>query len=262
MVTQSAWHLDGQINCDHRRVTLSIVKVITDFKPETHGFGFPNRFSGGQVVGELARQGRLDELAGLDLPAVLPDMISLIRGMSFWGTFGLCGGMSWAALDAFFAGQSAPTLSGPGPDSDLFGLLVRRQADSMRGTAMLERCLRWQITPDQAPWWWPWSTSVRGATEREEWPQLKVALDAGRPESLCLIRVRGVASPDRHHQVVATGYELEGSNLRVRLYDPNHPKATPVLTMQLRRRPYKMEPRQTTGEDLRGFFVWPHLPPP
>lgn len=235
-----------------------VVRVTTGFDPEVHGFGFGNRFSGGAVVSELARRGLLEKLTGLMIPPALSTAISLVRDASFWGTFGLCGGMCWAALDRYLSGQPVPTqASPPGPDSDLFGSLVTRQAHSMEGRAMMARCLRWQVMPDSG-WWWPWT--VGGLTERGEWPKLKLALDAGRPESLCLIRAKGLASPASHHQVVAIGYELEASELTVFLYDPNHPRSRPSLSLRLGHPRYRIEVRQSTGEPLRGFFVWPYRP--
>lgn len=230
----------------------------SEFDPEVHGFRFPNRFFGGQVVAELARQDRLTELVGLRLPRVVRDLTDLAQNAGFWGTFGLCGGMSWAALDCFRRGVGTPPVgSPPGPGDELFSELVARQADSMGGRGLMERCLQLQITPDRPPWWLFWVKSVLRQTIDEQWPRLRQALDNGQPTALTLIRVSGLDSPARHHQVVAIGYDLvDAKRISIRLYDPNHPRS--IRTLQLNTTPgqQSIEADSSTGRGLRGFLVW------
>lgn len=231
------------------------MKVQTAFDPRLHGYQFTNRFSGGAVVAELIDQDRLTQLIGLKTPAVVRDLTNLAQSATFWGDFGLCGGMSWGALDAYETGQPiAGTRSIPDRGTELFRRLVTRQADSMRGRSLLERCLVWQLLPDQTPRWMFWSKGVGRLTVETEWPRLKSALDAGTPSSLLLIRNHGLASPGDHHQAVAIGYETSDGIARVELYDPNHPRARPTVPIDLRTR--TCGPRQSTGERTRGFFVW------
>lgn len=233
----------------------------TGFDPAVHGFRFRNRFPGGAVVDALLRMDRMDELLGFEVPraAGLP---APIRDASFWGTFGLCGGMSWAALDRFHSGISMSAAERPPvPASASFDELVIRQADSMDGRRMLERCLEYQVIPRSAPWWFPFLRTLASEMRSREWPRLEAALEAGTPESLCLVRVRGVASPALHHQVVATGFRSTGSEIRVSVYDPNHPGSTPEIRL---RKPDRFRPlsiSQSSGEELFGFFVQPWSPP-
>ncbi len=231
------------------------MEVRTGFDPAEHGFRFTNRFRGGEVVGEMVRQGRLQELTGLKVPRAVRHLTDLTEGEGFWGTFGLCGGMSWSALDAYRRGDPRPdTTSIPGSGSRLFTDLVNRQADSMRGGDLLERCLVWQVLPDKTPWWMFWSKGVGRLSVDGEWPKLRAALDSGIPTALALIRARGVAMPDKHHQVVATGYDLSGERAEIHLYDPNHPGSAPLLPIDLGA--WSVGPRQSSGEEVRGFFVW------
>jgi hypothetical protein len=89
-------------------------------------------------VDELVEQRRLDELAGIDLPDKLEDLVGRVRDADFWGPFGLCGGMSWASLDRFSQGEEIPPdRKVPERSTDLFNELVRRQADSMQRGRML-----------------------------------------------------------------------------------------------------------------------------
>ncbi|MEX0667089.1 MAG: hypothetical protein WD313_02030, partial [Acidimicrobiia bacterium] len=114
--------------------------VKTAFDPAVHGFKFRNQFHGGHVVSELAAQGRLDDQIGISLPPPIDDVLSLARGASFWGTFGLCGGMSWAALDLYLDRQPAPAdATSPREGTELFSRLVGRQADSLAKTELLRR---------------------------------------------------------------------------------------------------------------------------
>jgi hypothetical protein len=235
-----------------------MVEVHTGFDPHVHGFKFANRFHGGAVVAELVRQGRLSELTGLNLPKAIRHLTDLAGAEDFWGTFGLCGGMSWAALDRYRRGEPIPeTDSVPGTGEELFSELVGRQVDSMRGRQLLERCIVWQMLPDRVPWWWFWSKDVGRLTGHKEWPALRAALENDTPASLTLIRAHGVTSPARHHQVVATGYEDSNEGeVAVHLYDPNHPGSRPVIHLDLGEDYRSPRPRQSTGEPLRGFFVW------
>lgn len=236
--------------------------VRTTFDPAVHGFRFRNQFHGGHVVSELSAQGRLTDQFGINLPPPLDEVLSLTRGAGFWGTFGLCGGMSWAALDLYLAGQSMPTDSTiPREGTDLFSRLVGRQADSLGQTELLRKVMTWQLLPDSGQWWSFWLDNAGKLVERREWPLLRSSLDSGRPQSLCLIRSRGVGGVAKNHQVVATGYEIgPDGRVNIDLYDPNHPGMTPRVAFQPGGATNRINPRQTTGEPVRGFFVWPHRP--
>jgi hypothetical protein len=239
-----------------------IVERATGFDPTVHGFHFRNRFSGSDVIDELVEQRRLDELLGVDLPDPLEDLVGRVRGATFWGAFGLCGGMSWAALDRYFKDQIPPAqASGPDRETELFNELVARQADSMQGGQMIATCLRYQMVPEVAPAWWPWRRSLGRITETTEWPKVRASLDSDRPAPICLVRVRGVSNPDRHHQVLTTGYRLDGGDLlTIGVYDPNHPDARPEITMRLGTRRHDLHLSQTTREPLYGFFATNYKP--
>lgn len=235
--------------------------TATGFDPQTHGFGFTNRFLGGAVVAELTRQDRLSELVGVQVPSGARLLADVAGSMSFWGTFGLCGGMSWAALDRFLSGRPVPvTDTAPGPGDELFSELVRRQADSMRGHALIRKCLLWQLTPDTTPWWLFWVNGVLKLTGRREWPLLRGLLDGGIPASLTLLRVGGAGDPSRNHQVVAIGYQEDGSSRQIHLYDPNHPLSRPHLDLEFDTRGDLVKCSQSTGEPVRAFFIWSHQP--
>jgi hypothetical protein len=237
-----------------------VTLVKTGFEPARHGFKFRNRFHGGQVVSELAAQGRLQDQIGINLPK---EVLALARGANFWGSFGLCGGMSWAALDLFSSGETPPADTRPPVGgTELFRKLVRRQADSMVKTELLRKVLIWQLLPDSSQWWGFLLDNVGNLVEKREWPRLQAALDARKPQSLCLIRSRGIGEIANNHQVVATGYETgPDGRVIVHIYDPNHPGTSPSLSFRRGGEGNRIDARQSTGEPLRGFFVWPHRSP-
>lgn len=237
---------------------------MSDFDPRTHGFGFSNRFSGGDVVAELIRKDTLSQLTGIRVPRPARHLADVAASLDFWGTFGLCGGMAWAALDRYFGGATTPNVTTPpGPGDDLFSELVERQVASMGGRRLIARCLAWQLTPDRTPWWIFWTRGVLQLTERREWPALRSSLDRRVPASLTLVRIAGLASPSLNHQVVAIGYHhLDQLTVQVHLYDPNHPGDRPGLFMNFNAEGLLVACSQTTGEPVRGFFVSPYQPPP
>ena len=69
---------------------------------------------------------------------------------------------------------------------------------------------------------------------RLEWPAIRGDLDRGILSPLGLVRTKSRDPRDlgANHQVLAWGYDLEGTRLTLRLYDPNHPDDDQV-TMSL-----------------------------
>jgi len=88
----------------------------------------------------------------------------------------------------------------------------------------------------------------------EEWPKIKANLDCGRMCPLGLIRLKS-SDPfqmGQNHQVLAFGYDLTGTNLRINIYDPNYPNRDDV-TMSLS----TADPQHTTPVSYStGEVVW------
>jgi hypothetical protein len=236
------------------------MEVSTDFDPAVHGFHFPNRFSGKDVVDELVDQRRLDELAGVELPDKFEDLVGRIRGADFWGTWGLCGGMAWGSLDNYLVDQKPPPLSkGPDRETALFKQLVKRQADSMQKGRVMTTCIKYQMLPEadsRLSRWIRLRESLGKITEEVSWPSIKRTIDNERPVPICLIRVRGLSNPDKHHQVLVTGYRMnDDTKLSLTIYDPNHPDKRPEISARLGDRKHNLQLGQTTGERLHGFFT-------
>lgn len=148
---------------------------------------------------------------------------------------GLCGGMTFVAADDHRAGLPPPSdRSAPPASSELYARILRRQVDSFdRGRLPL--CFYSLMSPLRPRR----ETALSRALGRvgvdlhsranvmvaREWPAIRRTLDAGRPVPLGLVRVVS-ANPfalTRNHQVLAWGYDLDGSVLTLRIYDPNWP---------------------------------------
>ena len=236
--------MTGRVDNRRRAGYLAAVIAVqrtTGFDPATHGFHFGNRYSGLDILGEV--NDGLGNIAG-----------QLSRSADFWNGWGLCGGMSWHALDLFYAKNPIPAnRQAPDPESELFRELVLRQFDSFHGARLFTRCVQWQSRTDEKRWWDPRAT-IRQLTLKQ-WPAITALVDQGRPASLTLIRT--TTTPWDNHQVLATAYRVEDGVARIDLYDPNHPDQIPKIILDLAG-DEAGRARQTSGERLRGFFVWPY----
>lgn len=217
--------------------------VSSGFDPIEHGFKFRNRFSGLDILDEI-----LDGLG--DLAGGLGDD-------AFWSRWGLCGGMSWHALDRYFARNPVPaTTTTPGRDSGLFRVLVLRQVDSLGTGRLIAACLRLQSRSDEGRWWDP-RPSLRKKNVSTSWPAIQRSIDSGLPLSLTL--VRGTTDPSENHQVVAASYALDRrhGHVDVGIYDPNHPARECNVRLELEGR-FAGRAEQDTGEPLRHILPWPY----
>jgi hypothetical protein len=156
---------------------------------------------------------------------------------------GLCGGMSWFVRERFEADQPIPSDAVvPANGSGLFRTLVRRQVLS----------LDWFRTPLN---FWrmgmlPAAEALR-RTRQTEWPRIRTDIDAGRLSMVGLVRHRGMSpwAMTQSHQVLAFGYDLDGDDITLRIYDPNWPGRDDVV---LRLGASSMS--QSTSETLFGLL--------
>lgn len=191
---------------------------VPGFLPSTSGFRFSNSFPHVPV-------------RRIGVPGVLSVGIGDAAN-------GLCGGMAFAARDYFEAGRSMPDDVEAPSEGPLFDYLVARLFDSFNlpfGPATY-LALMSPALPDGETFWSRLGLAPHGRAWRmaNEWPKVRADIDAGRPSPLGLVRIKSTNPVDlKHdHQVLTYGYELEGSALTLRLYDPNHPGKDDV-TMSL-----------------------------
>lgn len=204
---------------------MSVTNAVPGFLPTTHGLRFANRFPKGPTI----RVG----------PFALPRPLGVGDASN-----GLCGGMAWFVRERFESGQPIPPdTSAPANASPLFDALVRRQV----------RALDWARTP--VGFWWSAAFGGPDRTLRRsrdtEWPKIRRTIDGGRLAMVGLVRHQGVnpLNLSKSHQVLAYGYTLDGSDVTLRVYDPNWPLRDDVTVT--------IEPgsiRQSTGELLFGVL--------
>jgi len=186
-------------------------RTVPGFLPSTSGFAFANAFPKVPV----RRIG-------------IPGVVTLPIGDA---SNGLCGGMAFAARDYFEQGRPPPKNTTPPSKGALFDYIVTRLFDSFDlpfGPARYLALMN-PLLPDHETLWSRLGLAPHGRAWRmvtQEWPRLRADIDAGHPSPLGLVRVKS-ADPfelKRNHQVLAYGYELTGSELTLRVYDPNRPR--------------------------------------
>jgi hypothetical protein len=177
---------------------------VPGFSPQEGGFHFGNRFPPGPVL-------------ELELGAIRIPVGNASRG--------LCGGMVVAARDYFEASlPPPPDRQPPGRRDPVFRYLVRRQFASFGIPLGPLRYLLWSWVVPKGD-----RLGVRGLawrTIRGHWPRIRAEINAGRPSLLGLIRTRSLhpLALARNHQVLAYAYDVDGGELTVHVYDPNHPE--------------------------------------
>ncbi len=191
-----------------------MASVRVGFDVKANGFHFANAFPPRPI-----RQFKLGSVATLDIGDAAN---------------GLCGGMSFTVRD-LFEHKRTPPAGNQAPDTGaLHDYIVNRQIDSFEGGVVPLRffTLMSPARPDREPMWA--ELIGRVGVDRhsrtyvmvhEEWPAIKRDLDEGHLSTLGLVRVVSL-DPNmlgHNHQVVAYGYDLEGSKVTIHIYDPNHP---------------------------------------
>ena len=215
--------------------------AATGFLPSRNGLPFRNAFPPSPVL----------SLQPIGLPRV---GIGNARG-------GLCGGMVFTALDYYFAGRPVPPEAAPPPaGSPTFRYVVRRLFASFALPRGVLRYQRYMARPDG-------DYRLFGATRpglswltiARHWPDVRRALDAGRPTPLGLVTAHGLNPLDlgRNHVVLAYDYALTDDNLVIRVYDPNAGPDDDVylaLSLAAPHRATAITHNIDIGHSIRGFF--------
>jgi hypothetical protein len=168
-----------------------------------------------------------------------------------FASHGLCGGMSFAALDYYFAGKPVPeTATTPSATSDPLGTYIdARQQQSVAAnfghwTTML-------TNPDDHALAY-WST-------HDEWNKLKAGVAANHPVPIGLgLYMNGASS----HQVVGTGYQEGAQERWIWTYDPDWPGSEGYVYLPPGQLHWQDEIREQDPNwpTWRGFFVSDYTP--
>lgn len=175
---------------------------------------------------------------------------------------GLCGGMAYTVADLYLARRlPPPDTANPAEGTPLFSYIVARLTNSFDepdvthylswiqmsdGDTLLGHGLAWhEIT--------------------EEWPIIKKDLDSGVPSALGLVAgqqppivgfLTGISNLASCHQVLAWGYDLNGSELTIHIYDPDYLGDNNAISLNIGN-PAHATPLTVTNYPpgrFRGFF--------
>ena len=206
--------------------------TVTSFNPAVDGFGFVNDFDYDLSVSVRGKQ------------------------FSFSGQYGLCGGMTYAALDTFYAsnGTAVPPGVVTPQSGPLYDYILTRQYDSLGGN-VLPTLLKYEISPQET------EAGLTGLDEMSYHAftnQIVPAINAGHPVPILLLESR--TNPSDDHQELVIGYfRRDGSNGQavLEVYDPNHPGATMYLNTAEKNPnlPSRTESADMTGLDTVGGFL-------
>jgi len=227
-------------------------RAVPGFLPSVNGFAYPNSWSSGPTL----------RLGPIRTP---------ILGFGD-ASAGLCGGMVMTVRDLFEAGIAMPPDPQPANGSPRFDAIVRRQVESLDWFRVPLRFFNLQALRPDPPSGLAGLLRRRTPREiayRDEWPRIRDDIDGGHPSTLGLIRVSSLSpwSLTHNHQVLAYGYRDTPEQLRIAIYDPNHPGHDDVELVAdidpdaARPWPERLHLSQTTGETLLGFFRQPYPPP-
>lgn len=183
---------------------------------------------------------------------------------------GLCGGMVFAVLDYWHAAIAPPT-GRPAPGQPLYRYIVQRLIDSWHLPAGVAQYYQWMNLPDGDTGFDLLGRHVvtqRGVvwhTIETQWPQIAADLDAGTPAALGLVTVASASPADlgANHQVLAYGYSTSGSQVTVRVYDPNSGRNDGIyirFNPQAPATPTAFTHNVNIAHPVRGFFRTAYAP--
>jgi len=224
---------------------------------------------------EVRVPGFLPSTRGLHFPNYYPHEPELVVHLPLGKTIpigdaanGLCGGMAFVARDFYEANLAVPPdTDPPSPESNLYKFIVQRLFDSFNLPLGLYSYIQLMepAFPDVSPGFGiPSRATVMLHTE---WPNIKADLDAGHPVPLGLIKVKSTNLMDlcKHHQVLAYGYDLDGTDLTLHLYDPNYPNDDDVqLALSISSAQVPVQLTYSPTETVYCFFrthYAPRVPP-
>lgn len=218
--------------------------TMTAFSPHQHSFRFVNHWTLG------------------DLTLALPPVAAVnLRDTAF----GLCGGMSFAALDSFHARRTVPIgqTTEPAVGSALRTYVWQRQIQSLTigNGVTLARFLGWQqrALADTRILGVRVRKGLRTLTREQFVNQIRPRLRKGEPVSLGMVNQSGLAAPWGNHQVLAIGFRNRpNGHASIAVYDPNHPisAANPngITFLHTGNRRQTLDPAPTSRRARTGLF--------
>jgi hypothetical protein len=182
---------------------------VLNFLPSTCGFRFNNHFPPGTPHRTISF---------MDKTITIGD-----------ASKGMCGGMVYAVRDFFEQGLPIPAMTKAPASGKLFDFICRRLYDSFNLPTGPLKYMRFMnpLLPDGESYLGRLGVSGRSRSWRmiaEEWPKIKKTIDDNRLSTIGLVQVKSANPMDlgQNHQVLVYGYDLNGDDLTLRIYDPNY----------------------------------------
>jgi hypothetical protein len=143
---------------------------------------------------------------------------------------GLCGGMALAARDFYEAHLAPPETTTPPASGPLYDFIVQRLYMSFElpfGPYKYMNLMNPDL-PDHETDFSRIGLAPHGRAWvmiNEAWPLIRADLDAGKPSPMALVQVKShdPFKMGQNHQILAYGYDLNGTDLQLLVYDPNDP---------------------------------------
>lgn len=238
---------------------MATIKRVPGFTPSTSGFHFPNLFPAVPLL--------TINVLGINIP--IGDASN-----------GLCGGMVYAVRDFFQSGTPMWPDTTPPSSGTLFDYVVRRLFESFDLYLPPPPPPPPFVTPTPplgpGPLTYMWlmdpalpdhetDLSKIGLAYHgrawvmivEEWPKIQADIDSGVLSPIGLIEIKSTDPTlmGKNHQVLAWAYKLDGADLRISVYDPNHPGNDKVtLSLNIADPQHTTPITYSTGETILCFF--------
>ncbi|MDO9085856.1 MAG: hypothetical protein Q7U53_06585 [Anaerolineaceae bacterium] len=190
----------------------------TNFDPKFHGYSFINRF----------------EFKGFS---------KIFKTLSNKLIYGMCGGMVFSALDFYFDQKIIPDYSKVDQIPENYAKYLWKRQSESTSISVLIKIIKFASLSKK---------SSINMSIKDELPQIIDRLIDKLPVPIVIIRSSLFQNPTHNHQVLVTGIEEHENCMKLKLYDPNHPKSEPFLIIQ---QYPELLIQQSTGELVRGFFV-------
>jgi hypothetical protein len=216
------------------------------FTPLIHGFSFQNSFPG---IPFLVRKN-----------SIMNELIHLLFFRK--NSYGLCGGMCFAALDYFYADKELPYIESPPEAGDFLHSYIFKRQNSTYGRfgKFISKFIFWSLVSD---------IELQSKTYKE-FSDIRLSLDKKQPVVIGLVYVHLSQSLAiwSNHQVIAHSYEVDSGKSTVYLYDPNFPGREDIALELIRTEQgfqcIQRDLQSNVGIPVRGFFKIPYrfVPPP
>ena len=144
-------------------------------------------------------------------------------------TYGLCGGMAYSSLDHWHArmpiprgahGADQPARTATAPTA-IRNMIWARLLDSLQSGGVLHKTIEWSLLLNNVPGFLGGGAGRLLQDTRQEWTRLKSHIDDGQPWPIGLVySMRDVWN---QHQILVYGYEDNGNQVTLYVYDSNSP---------------------------------------